>query len=66
LIPERGIGQAFSWGPVERFELVGTNMRVSRSSKAEGLTRLMALCYRSTTHRWTTQEFCEVLIFFKI
>lgn len=42
---EQGIGQVFSWGRVERFEFTEVGVRASRSNAAEGLARLMALCF---------------------
>ncbi len=42
---EQGIGQMFCWGRVERFEFTEAGIRISRSVAAEGLTRLMALCF---------------------
>lgn len=46
---EQGIGQAFSWGRVERFSLESDGLHVTDCAVLEGRTRLMALCYAPPT-----------------
>jgi hypothetical protein len=42
---EQGVGQAFSWGRVLRFELTPDGVLYAISSAAKGRSRLMAICY---------------------
>jgi hypothetical protein len=42
---EQGVGQTFSWGRVERFDLGNPTNQISRSAALEGHMYLMAICY---------------------
>jgi hypothetical protein len=48
---EQGIGQAFSWGRVQRFDVAQSPVAITRSSELEGQTRLMSVCFAGSLRK---------------